>query len=61
MPKDTLKNSTDATRGGEDQMRDGTTTGASGKGYAEHAADGSSYNKYGNRIDYNKLAASAFK
>ena len=61
MPKDTLKNATDATRGGEDQVRDGTVTGTSGKGYAEHYADGSSYNKWGNRLDYSKLAASTFK
>jgi hypothetical protein len=61
VAKDTLKNATDATRGGEDQMRDGTVTGASAKGYAEHYCDGSSYNKYGNRIDYKKLAATNFK
>ena len=61
MAKDTLKNAADATRGGEDQMKDGSITGASAKGYAEHHCDGSSYNKYGNRLDYNKLAAHAFK
>ena len=61
MPKDTLRNSADATRGGEDQVRDGSVSGASAKGYAEHSADGSSYNKYGNRIDYSKLASHSFK
>lgn len=61
MPKDTLKNSADGTRGGEDQMRDGSVTGASAKGYGEHAADGSEYNKYGNRLDYNKLATHSHK
>ena len=61
MPKDTLKNATDATRGGEDQVRDGTITGSAGKGYGEHYADGSSYDKWGCRFDYNKLAATSFK
>jgi hypothetical protein len=60
VAKDTLKNATDAVRGGEDQMRDGTVTGASAKGYAEHYCDGSEYNKFGNRIDLNKLAAHSF-
>jgi len=61
VPKDTLKNATDATRGGEDQVRDGTVTGSAGKGYAEHYCDGSAYNKFGNKIDYSKLAATSFK
>lgn len=61
MAKDTLRNSTDATRGGEDQVRDGTVVGTSAKGYAEHHCDGSSFNKFGNRIDYSKLAATSFK
>ena len=61
MAKDTLKNAVDGVRGGEDQMRDGSLTGASGKGYAEHYCDGSSYDKYGCRVDYNKLAAHSFK
>jgi hypothetical protein len=61
VPKDPLKKSTDAVGGGEDQMRDGTVTGSAGKGYAEHYADGSAYNKWGNKIDYSKLAASVFK
>jgi len=61
MAKDTLKNAADATRGGEDIIRDGTVTGTSAKGYAEHYCDGSSYNKNGNRIDYSKLAATSFK
>ena len=61
MAKDTLRSTTDATLGGLDMMKSGSTTGASAKGYAEHECDGSSYNKYGNRIDYKKLAASAFK
>lgn len=61
MPKDSLRNTTDATGGGHDQMKDGTLTGTSAKGYAEHHCDGSEYDKYGNRIDYNKLAAHSFK
>lgn len=61
MAKDTLRSSSDATRGGLDQMKPGTTTGTSAKGYAEHECDGSSYNKFGNRIDYNQLAAHSFK
>jgi len=61
MAKDTLKNSADGTRGGEDQMKDGTLTGTSAKGYAEHHCDGSEYDKWGCRIDYNKLAAHNFK
>lgn len=61
MPKDTLRKTTDATLGGLDQVRDGSVVGTSGKGYAEHYCDGSSYTKYGNRIDYSQLAASSFK
>ena len=61
MAKDTLRSTTDATRGGQDQMKPGTVTGASAKGYAEHECDGSEYNKFGNRIDYSKLAATNFK
>lgn len=61
MAKDTLRLASDATRGGLDQMKPGTITGASAKGYAEHECDGSSYNKYGNRIDYSQLAAHSFK
>ena len=55
MAKDTLKST------GEDQMRDGSVTGSAAKGYLENAADGSSYNKYGNRADYNKLANHLFR
>lgn len=55
MAKDTLKST------GEDQMRGGTVTGSAPKGYSEHAADGSEYNKYGNRIDYGKLAGHLFR
>jgi hypothetical protein len=61
MAKDTLKNSSDATGGGEDQMKPGTITGSATKGYAEHECDGSSYDKYGCRIDLNKLASHTFK
>jgi hypothetical protein len=42
-------------------MRDGTVTGSAAKGYAEQACDGSSYDKYGCRVDINKLAATNFK
>jgi hypothetical protein len=61
MAKDPLRNSTDATRGGLDQVRDGTATGSAAKGYAEHYCDGSEYNKWGNRVDLSKLAATNFK
>ena len=61
MAKDTLRATTDATVSGQDQVRDGTVTGSSAKGYAEHYCDGSEYNKYGNRIDYAKLASHTFK
>ena len=62
MAKDTLRNTNDdATGKGLDQILAGTNTGTASKGYAEHAADGSEYNKFGNRIDYNKLAAHSFK
>ena len=55
MAKNTLKTTN------EDQMRPGTVTGTAGKGYAEHAADGSDYDKYGCRVDYNLLASHSFK
>lgn len=55
MAKDTLKTT------GEEQRKPGTVTGTSSKGYAEHECDGSEYNKYGNRIDYSKLAGHSFK
>jgi len=61
LAKDTLRKAADTTLGGHDQIRDGTITGASAKGYAEHYCDGSEYDKYGNRIDYSKLAATNFK
>ena len=61
MAKDTLRSASDATRGGLDQMKDGSLTGSAAKGYAEHHCDGSEYNKFGNRIDYSKLAATNFK
>ena len=62
MAKDTLRKDTDANGSvGFIQHRDGTITGTSAKGYAEHYCDGSEYTKYGNRIDYSKLAASNFK
>lgn len=61
MAKDTLKNATDATGGGEDQMRDGSVVGSAAKGYDQCHCDGSSYNKYGNRLDIKKLAATNFK
>ena len=60
MAKDTLRSTTDATAGGLDQMKS-TGGGTSAKGYAEHEVDGSDYNKFGNRIDYKKLAATSFK
>jgi len=61
MAKDTLRNTADATSGGLDQMKPGTIAGASAKGYAEHECDGSSYNKFGNRVDIKKMAATSFK
>lgn len=61
MAKDTLRSTSDATRGGLDQMKPGTVTGTSAKGYAEHECDGSSYNKFGNRVDFAKMAATSFK
>lgn len=62
MAKDALRNtSDDAANKGLDQIRDGTVTGTSSKGYAEHHCDGSEFNKWGNRVDYNKLAAHTFK
>jgi hypothetical protein len=61
MAKDTLRSTTDSTGGGLDQIKPGTTTGTASKGYAEHETNGSEYNKFGNRIDYNKLAATNFK
>lgn len=62
MPKNTLKNSTDATRGGEDQMKDGTTfTGSTAKGYADFECDGSSYDRYGCRVDLNKVSSHTLK
>jgi hypothetical protein len=62
MAKDTLRKSSDVqVGGGVDASRDGTSTGSASKGYAEHACDGSDYTKFGNRIDYSKLAATSFK
>lgn len=61
MPKDTLRKAGDTTNGGHDQVRDGTVTGTAAKGYGQHAADGSEYDKYGNRIDYSQLTATNFK
>lgn len=60
MAKDTLRNASDATNGGLDQMKN-TGGGTSAKGYAEHEVDGSDFNKFGNRVDLNKLAAHSFK
>lgn len=60
MAKDTLRSTTDAVAGGLDKMKD-TGGGTASKGYAEHEVDGSEYNKFGNRIDYKKLAATNFK
>jgi hypothetical protein len=54
VAKDTLKTTN------EDQ-RKVSPGGTSAKGYAEHEVDGSEYNKFGNRIDLNKLAATSFK
>lgn len=61
MAKDTLRLAGDATRGGLDQMKPGTVTGTSAKGYQECECDGSSYNKYGNRVDLSQLAEHTFK
>lgn len=61
MAKDTLRNTSEATSGGLDQVRVGTVTGSAANGYAEHHCDGSEYNKYGNRVDLNKLASHTFK
>ena len=61
MALDTLRSASDSTGKGQDQRKPGTVTGTSAKGYAEHECDGSEYNKYGNRIQYSKLAASNFK
>lgn len=55
MAKDTLSAS------GEPQRKPGTVTGSAAKGYAEQECDGSEYTKYGNRIDYSKLASHTFK
>jgi hypothetical protein len=55
VAKDTLKST------GEDQRKPGTFTGSAAKGYAEQECDGSEFTKYGNRIDYNKLASHTFK
>lgn len=54
MAKDTLKTTN------EDKRKD-TGGGTSAKGYAEHEVDGSDFNRFGNRIDYSKLAATNFK
>lgn len=53
--KDTLRS------GSLDAMRDGSVTGSAAKGYSEHAADGSEYDKFGNRIEYGKLSGHNFK
>jgi len=55
MAKDTLKSTN------EDQMRPGTITGSASKGYDECHCDGSSYTKYGNRVDLKKLTATTLK
>lgn len=60
MAKDSLKKTTDAVLQ-EDQVRDGTVTGSAAKGYGDFHCDGSSFNKYGNRVDYSKMAATNFK
>ncbi len=60
MAKDTLRSAADAV-GGFDQVLPGTVTGTTSKGYAEHACDGSSYDKFGNRLDIKKLATTQFK
>ena len=54
MAKDTLRSTN------EDQRKN-TGGGTAAKGYAEHEVNGSDFNKYGNRIEYAKLAATSFK
>ena len=62
MAKDSLRSDTSANGlDGHGQLRDGSVHGTAAKGYAEHHCDGSEYDKYGNRIDYGKLAATTFK
>ena len=61
MAKDTLRNTTDATVGGLDQVKPGTVTGSAAKGYSDFECDGSSYNKFGNRADILKHSATNFK
>ena len=61
MAKDTLRLDSDANgKTGQDQRKD-TGGGTSAKGYAEHEVNGSDYNRYGNRIDFKKLAATNFR
>jgi hypothetical protein len=61
MPKDSKRTNASATGGGHDQVRDGTVTGSAAKGYDEFYCDGSSYDLYGNRVDYTQLSKSQFK
>ena len=61
MANDTLRSAGDSHTNRFERLRPGTVTGTAAKGYGEHEADGSEYDKYGNRIDYNKLTAHTFK
>ena len=45
----------------EDQIRDGTVTGSAAKGYDQCHCDGSSYDKYGCRVDLSQLTSHTFK
>jgi hypothetical protein len=46
---------------GHDQVRDTAVTGSAVKGYDEFHCDGSSYDLYGNRVEYAKLTKTTFK
>jgi hypothetical protein len=64
LPQDTLRATADIAAKnsfGIPQMKPGTVTGSAAKGYAEFECDGSSYTKYGNRVDYSQLSSHTFK
>jgi hypothetical protein len=62
MAKDNFRtNASESTGKGHDQVRDGTAHGSTANGYDECFCDGSSYTKYGNRVDYTQLSSHTFK
>jgi len=61
MAKDALRAANDSATSGQDQMLTGTVTGSAAHGYGDFHCDGSSYNKWGNRVDYSKMAATNLK